>query len=155
RGIVIYSLGLTPPAGVLTLDADGRARLRLPLDDGLRDYHRRTGALLRSILERNGCRIIEAEFRKGDGDVREDPYFSTAHQTGSCRMADHPSQGVVDRAGQVFGYPGLYVADGAAIPSSLAVNTSLTILANAERIATAILDAYPPGDTPAVARGAA
>ena len=36
-------------------------------------------------------------------------------------------------------YPGLYITDGSAIPSSLAVNTSLTILANAERIAAAML----------------
>ena len=44
--------------------------------------------------------------------------------------------------GEVFGYPGLFITDGAAIPSSLAVNTSLTILANAERIAAGILGRY-------------
>ena len=33
-------------------------------------------------------------------------------------------------------------SDGACIPSSLAVNTSLTILANAERIAAGMLDRY-------------
>ena len=44
------------------------------------------------------------------------------------------ADGVTDRWGEVFDYPGLVVSDGAAIPSSLAVNTSLTILANAERI---------------------
>ena len=57
-------------------------------------------------------------------------------------MADAPSAGVVNAHGEVFGCPGLYVSDGACIPSSLAVNTSLTILANAERIAAGILDRY-------------
>jgi len=57
-------------------------------------------------------------------------------------MADSKEQGVVDASGEVFGYPGLYVSDGAAIPSSLAVNTSLTILANAERIAAGLIDRY-------------
>lgn len=38
--------------------------------------------------------------------------------------------------------PGLYVSDGAAVPGSLAVNTSLTILANAERIAAGLVDRY-------------
>ena len=57
-------------------------------------------------------------------------------------MADSPSRGVVDPTGEVFDHPGLYVADGAAIPSSLAVNTSLTILANAERVAAGILQRY-------------
>ena len=54
-------------------------------------------------------------------------------------MADDPAHGVVDAGGEVFGHPGIYVVDGAAIPSSLAVNTSLTILANAERIADRIV----------------
>jgi cholesterol oxidase len=60
-------------------------------------------------------------------------------------MADRPEDGVTDVAGGVFGYPGLYVSDGAAIPSSLAVNTSLTILANAERIAAGILASHGLG----------
>jgi len=45
----------------------------------------------------------------------------------------------VDEHGEVFGYPGLFVSDGAAVPTSLAVNTSLTILANAERVAAGIV----------------
>ncbi len=57
-------------------------------------------------------------------------------------MADTKADGVVNARGEVFDYPGLYVSDGAAIPSSLAVNTSLTILANAERIAAGLLERY-------------
>ena len=53
-------------------------------------------------------------------------------------MADSRDRGVVNAAGEVFGYPGLYISDGSVIPSSLAVNTSLTILANAERIAAGV-----------------
>ena len=54
-------------------------------------------------------------------------------------MANSKSQGVCGADGEVFGYPGLFVTDGAAIPTSLAVNTSLTILANAERIVDGIM----------------
>ena len=88
---------------------------------------------------------MDVEFVERDGGPREHGGFSTAHQVGSCRMADDRRRGVVDAAGQVFGYPGLYVSDGAAIPSSLAVNTSLTILANAERIADGIAERYGLG----------
>jgi choline dehydrogenase-like flavoprotein len=65
-------------------------------------------------------------------------------------MSDSPSTGVVDPQGEVHGHPGLFVSDGAAIPSSLAVNTSLTILANAERIAAGIVARYarPPANAP-------
>lgn len=51
---------------------------------------------------------------------------------------------MTDATGEVFDYPGMYVTDGAAIPSSLAVNTSITILANAERAAWGILQRYLP-----------
>jgi cholesterol oxidase len=45
----------------------------------------------------------------------------------------------VDHRGQVFGYPGLYVADAAVIPEALGVNPSRTIAALAERIAELIV----------------
>jgi cholesterol oxidase len=44
-------------------------------------------------------------------------------------------QGVCDHTGKVFGYDGLYVADGSMIPSALVVNPSLTISALGERVA--------------------
>jgi cholesterol oxidase len=56
----------------------------------------------------------------------------TAHILGGARMAESPEQGVVDETCQVFGYPGLWVVDGAAIPVNLGANPSLTIAAVAE-----------------------
>jgi choline dehydrogenase-like flavoprotein len=141
RVIVLFALGLTPPSARLELD-DGRPRLSLELTPGLRAYHTRTKELLQSILIRNGCRPLDLEFVDGKGMPREDIFFSTAHQVGSCPMADSKSLGVVDVTGEAFDLPGLYVTDGAAIPGSIAVSTSLTILANAERIAEGILRRY-------------
>ena len=91
---------------------------------------------------RNGCRLVQADFLDKSLQPHQGIHFSTAHQVGSCRMADSKSDGVVDANGEVFDYPGLYVSDGASIPSSLAVNTSLTILANAERIADGVAERY-------------
>lgn len=59
--------------------------------------------------------------------------LTTPHPLGGCRMAASAAEGVVDHRGEVFGYPGLYVADGAIIPFALGINPSRTIAALAER----------------------
>jgi choline dehydrogenase-like flavoprotein len=60
--------------------------------------------------------------------------LSAFHPLGTARMADNPEDGVVDVNGAVHGWRGLYVADGAAIPSSLGVNPQVTIMALALRL---------------------
>ena len=59
---------------------------------------------------------------------------TTAHILGGCVIGATPEDGVVDEQGRVFGYPGLFVADGSVIPANLNVNPSLTITALAEYI---------------------
>jgi cholesterol oxidase len=58
---------------------------------------------------------------------------STAHILGGACMATDAAEGVIDRDHQVFGYPNLYVVDGAAVSANPGVNPSLTITALAER----------------------
>jgi len=70
-----------------------------------------------------------------------------AHPLGGCCIGNSPTDGVVDSFGRIFKvdnqttgnavthYKGLYVVDGAIVPSSLGVNPSLTITALALRIA--------------------
>ncbi len=62
----------------------------------------------------------------------------TPHPLGGCNMATSPDAGVVDHRGQVFGYPGLFVADGAIVPRPIGLNPSKTIAALAERAAQLI-----------------
>jgi cholesterol oxidase len=59
---------------------------------------------------------------------------TTAHILGGCVMGVSPEEGVVDREGRVFGYPGLYVADGSIVPANLNANPALTITALAEYV---------------------
>jgi cholesterol oxidase len=64
----------------------------------------------------------------------------TIHPLGGCPMADDPRSGVVDSWGRVYGHPGLYVADGAAMPGPVGVNPSFTIAAFADRVSDGLLD---------------
>lgn len=69
----------------------------------------------------------------------------TAHPLGGCPVGDDPMQGAVDEYGRVFAndgsvHEGLFVADGALLPSALGVNPFLTISALAERIAEKKID---------------
>lgn len=57
----------------------------------------------------------------------------SVHNLGGCVMADDAGNGVTDAGGEVFGYPGLYVLDGGALPAATGVNPSHTIAAVAER----------------------
>ena len=60
------------------------------------------------------------------------------HPLGTCRMATSSARGVVDPDHEVFGHPGLFVADGSVVPSSVAVNPQVTIMAMATRAANRI-----------------
>ncbi|MCC6861599.1 MAG: GMC family oxidoreductase [Bryobacterales bacterium] len=67
-------------------------------------------------------------------------HLVTAHPLGGCPMGEDYMQGAVDEFGRVFAgdgpvHDGLFVADGALVPSALGVNPFLTISALAERIA--------------------
>jgi len=143
RMMILCAFGMPPGAARLEL-RDGRPRVSLELTPALRRYHERTRELLESILVRNGCRLVDPEFVDREGKPFDDLRFSTAHQLGTCPMADSPERGVADASGEVFGCPGLYVSDGSALPGPLPVSPSLTILANAERIAAGIVGRYSP-----------
>jgi len=60
------------------------------------------------------------------------------HPLGTCRMAKSARRGVVDTDHEVFGRPGLFIADGSVVPSSVAVNPQITIMAMATRAAERI-----------------
>ncbi|MCK6510960.1 GMC family oxidoreductase [Myxococcota bacterium] len=62
--------------------------------------------------------------------------ISAYHPLGTARLGRTPDKGVVDPQGRVFGWQGLYVADGSILPSSPAVNPQITIMAAASHIAS-------------------
>ncbi|MDX1929756.1 MAG: GMC oxidoreductase [Pirellulaceae bacterium] len=83
---------------------------------------------------------VQAELSESTGGKLKIPrlwrWFQTmisVHPLGGCSMGATMEEAVVDHTGQVFGYPGLYVCDGAMIPKPIGLNPSLTIAAIAER----------------------
>lgn len=101
-----------------TLHASERARLerfRARLGDVLRPYRPAT--------------LRGAEDNKG-----------IAHVCGTCRFGLDPGDSVLDPTNRAHGLDNLYVVDASFFPSSGGINPSLTIAANALRVAAHLLD---------------
>jgi choline dehydrogenase-like flavoprotein len=62
-----------------------------------------------------------------------------AHVCGTCRFGDDPAHSVLDRNNRAHGLANLYVVDSSFFPSSGGTNPSLTIAANALRVADYLL----------------
>jgi len=92
-----------------------------------RDVRDAANAAMQKVVERAGL----ARFLK----LTETPGVYASHPLGGCRMADSPEGGVTSDGGEVFGNEGLFCMDSSVIPTSLAVNPSLTISAVCERAA--------------------
>lgn len=69
----------------------------------------------------------------------------TVHPLGGCPMGSAPDSGVVDDGGEVYSYPGLYVADGSVLPGPVGANPSFTIAAVADRMADRIVASHASG----------
>jgi len=61
--------------------------------------------------------------------------YSSSHHSGTAKLSKNQEEGVCDLNGQVHGISNLFVCDGSIIPSSGFVNTGLTIVALAMRMA--------------------
>jgi cholesterol oxidase len=121
----LLGMGRDVPDGRLTLDGDAlrlswSVRPSRPFFEGLEATGRRVGAALGGRAFRLGGRFGR---------------LVTVHPLGGCAMAHDPAHGVVGTDGQVFGAPGLYVADGSLLAGPVGPNPSLTISALARHVA--------------------
>lgn len=142
RAFLLYALGLTTSTAELRKNGGNNYKPYLNIDERFRRYYNDTTELLHSIFRKNGAKIVNLDFINDEGNEYHDIFIFTAHMTGSCRMADDIKKGVVNVNGEMFNRPGLYITDGSVIPTSLAVNPYLTILANSERISDIITRVY-------------
>ena len=64
---------------------------------------------------------------------------NSCHQHGTARMGNDPSTSVLDKWGRAHDVPNLWVLDGSGFPTGPGVNPTLTIMANAWRVADRIV----------------
>ena len=131
----LLGMGLDTPDGVLSID-DRSGALRLHWSARRSSaYFSEVESTMEEIAAALGARF------------QVDPLWYlrhkvvTVHPVGGCAMGRSPEDGVVDGDGEVFGYPGLVVADGAVMPGPVGPNPSLTIAALADRFAEHQIDA--------------
>lgn len=99
-----------------------------PNPSSLPEAHRAAAAIAARMEEEGG---VPAEARGSWPEVFGIPL--TAHFLGGAVISATPEEGVIDPYHRVWGHPGLFVIDGAAVPANPGVNPSLTITALAER----------------------
>ena len=75
-----------------------------------------------------------------DGAKAISPGGSIIHEVGGAMMGDDPQTSVVNKWCQAWDVKNLFVADGSPLPSNADKNPTLTIMANAWRVADHILD---------------
>lgn len=66
-------------------------------------------------------------------------WLITVHPLGGARLAGQPESGVVDAQGEIYGNPGLYVADASALPAAPGAPPSMTISVWSRHVSLGIL----------------
>ena len=84
--------------------------------------------------EKEPARFEQRASRYRAGDI----VLSSFHPLGTARMGRDASSSVIDQNHQLHDCAGLYIVDGAAVPTALGVNPQITIMALATRAAEKI-----------------
>lgn len=130
--VPLLGMGRDVPNGTFSLDGN-----RLTNDwklDSSHDYFKRLKETMEAVADSFGAEKF----------IINPTWFLnrviTVHALGGCAMARNPEQGVVGANGEVFGFPGFYIADGSIMPGPVGANPSLTIAAMADLISDGILE---------------
>ena len=129
----LQSEDLPRPENRIRYDGD---RVVLELTQNNQEAPRRLRAKLEGLLGPLGAwpHLIERRLYLGQ-DI---PIGGTAHQAGTCRFGTDPASSVLDLDCKAHELDNLYITDASFFPSIGAVNPTLTIIANALRVADRI-----------------
>ncbi len=126
----LSSEDLPRPENRIFYDGD---RVVLAVTEGNMEAHHRLKQKLEKILSRSGAHALLLERRLYLG--KNIPIGGTAHQAGTARFGIDPASSVLNLDCRAHEVDNLYVADASFFPSIGAVNPTLTIIANALRVA--------------------
>jgi choline dehydrogenase-like flavoprotein len=113
-----------------------KERVVLDINEGNMEAHHRLKKKLEQILSRAGAHPLLMDRNLYLG--KNIPIGGTAHQAGTARFGTDPSASVLDLDCKAHEVDNLYLADASFFPSIGAVNPTLTIIANALRVADRI-----------------
>jgi choline dehydrogenase-like flavoprotein len=122
---------LPKPENRISLSHDGRVTLEVEPTGG--EAHHRLRHKLEALLGKVDAHphILERSLYLG----KDIPIGGTAHQAGTLRFGTDPQSSVLDLNCKAHEVDNLYVVDAGFFPSIGAVNPTLTIIANALRVA--------------------
>jgi choline dehydrogenase-like flavoprotein len=114
------------------LTPDGRLHIRGAYHEDVPALLKQAAASLRRAYARLGAYMLPMSFTAGQpgGDI---------HYAGTLPMRERPQAGETSAIGELAGLDGLFVVDGASLPNLTEKSHTLTIMANADRIARAAL----------------
>jgi cholesterol oxidase len=122
--LTLLAMGRDVAGGRITLD-EGSLAVEWPRKPSL-EYFRKMNRTMADIAHFHGARFVQNLLGYIGRTI-------TVHPLGGCSMGRDADHGVVDAFGQVFGFPGLVIADGSVMPGPVGANPSLTIAALADR----------------------
>jgi cholesterol oxidase len=135
-------MGLDKSNGVMSLNGNHQLAIDWPYEENM--------PLYRAILDagKNFARAVGSNLfvplPTWNWPIRNNV---TVHALGGCVLANDPEHGVTNadpkKFGEVFGYEGLYVADGAIVPTAVGANPTATISALSEMAAEGITGISP------------
>jgi choline dehydrogenase-like flavoprotein len=124
------------------LDPDVKDRFGLPVPRFTKRQHPNDLAMYRwyekklmELVQAAGAKEVHSGAIPALAITEHSPQKGNAHNHGTCRMGDDPSKSVVDRWCRSHEVPNLWVVDGSVMPTNGGYNPTLTILANAYRVA--------------------
>jgi cholesterol oxidase len=131
RSLPLLGMGRDVPDGRLYLE-DGYLQNSWTIKTS-RAYYDNVKRSMEQIADATGAKFVDEPLWYFKRNV-------TVHPVGGLPMGSSPERGVVDQYCQVFGHPGLSVADGSVLPGPVGPNPSLTIAAVADRSAEWMLE---------------